>query len=132
MLRIFASRWRLHPKATAREFSLREVGYVTAGVRELRAAKVGDTLTHAGKPARAPLPASRRSSPRVFAGLYPVEASEYEHCATRWRNCTSTTHRFHYEPETSQALGFGFRCGFLVCCTWTSCRNGSSASTACI
>src|SRR6266513_1568297 len=67
------------PKAREKQsLSAGEVGYVTAGIRELRAAKVGDTLTHADKPARAPLPGFKEIKPQVFAGLYPVEASEYE------------------------------------------------------
>jgi len=100
------------PKATARELlAAGEVGYVTAGVRELRAAKVGDTLTHAGKPARAPLPASRRSSPGVRRCTGGGEAST-RHCATRWR--TAPQRRIvPLRAGDSQALGFGFRCGFL-------------------
>src|SRR5712691_9704105 len=102
------------PKATARELlAAGEVGYVTAGVRELRAAKVGDTLTHADKPARAPLPGFKEIKPQVFAGLYPVEASEYEALRDALEKLHLNDASFHYEPETSQALGFGFRCGFL-------------------
>src|SRR6185436_9996877 len=67
------------PKAKAREsLSAGEVGYVTAGIKELRAAKVGDTITHDAKPAAAPLPGFKEVKPQVFAGLYPVESNEYE------------------------------------------------------
>src|SRR4051812_16834920 len=90
-----------------------EVGYVTAGIKELRAAKVGDTITHADKPAQAPLPGFKEIKPQVFAGLYPVEANEYEALREAMEKLHLNDASFHYEPETSQALGFGFRCGFL-------------------
>ncbi|MBV8031979.1 MAG: elongation factor 4 [Betaproteobacteria bacterium] len=90
-----------------------EVGFVTAGIKELRAAKVGDTLTHADKPAALPLPGFKEVKPQVFAGLYPVEANEYEALRDALEKLHLNDASFHYEPETSQALGFGFRCGFL-------------------
>ena len=102
------------PKAKAREVLFAgEVGYVTAGIKELRAAKVGDTLTLASKPAPKPLPGFKEIKPQVFAGLYPVEASEYEALRDALEKLHLNDASFHYEPETSQALGFGFRCGFL-------------------
>ena len=102
------------PKAQARDvLSAGEVGYVTAGIKELRAAKVGDTITHAAKPANAPLPGFKEIKPQVFAGLYPVEANEYEALREAMEKLHLNDASFHYEPETSQALGFGFRCGFL-------------------
>jgi GTP-binding protein LepA len=101
------------PKAKERdELSPGEVGYVTAGIKELRAAKVGDTLTHADKPG-APLPGFKEIKPQVFAGLYPVEANEYQALREALEKLHLNDASFHYEPETSQALGFGFRCGFL-------------------
>jgi GTP-binding protein LepA len=90
-----------------------EVGFVTAGVKELRAAKVGDTITTAVKPAARPLPGFKEIKPQVFAGLYPVEANEYESLREALEKLHLNDASFHYEPETSQALGFGFRCGFL-------------------
>src|SRR5579859_2915678 len=90
-----------------------EVGYVTAGIKELRAAKVGDTITHDAKPAARPLPGFKEIKPQVFAGLYPVEANEYEALREAMEKLHLNDASFHYEPETSQALGFGFRCGFL-------------------
>jgi GTP-binding protein LepA len=90
-----------------------EVGYVTAGIKELRAAKVGDTITHDAKPAAAALPGFKEVKPQVFAGLYPVEANEYEALREAMEKLHLNDASFHYEPETSQALGFGFRCGFL-------------------
>jgi GTP-binding protein LepA len=102
------------PKAKARDvLAAGEVGYVTAGIKELRAAKVGDTLTLASKPAAKPLPGFKEIKPQVFAGLYPVEASEYEALRDALEKLHLNDASFHYEPETSQALGFGFRCGFL-------------------
>ncbi len=90
-----------------------EVGYVTAGIKELRAAKVGDTVTHDDKPAASPLPGFKEVKPQVFAGLYPVEANQYEALRDALEKLHLNDASFHYEPETSQALGFGFRCGFL-------------------
>jgi GTP-binding protein LepA len=102
------------PKAHARDvLAAGEVGYVTAGIKELRAAKVGDTLTHDAKPAEVALPGFKEIKPQVFAGLYPVEANEYEALREAMEKLHLNDASFHYEPETSQALGFGFRCGFL-------------------
>jgi GTP-binding protein LepA len=102
------------PKAKGKdELSAGEVGYVTAGIKELRAAKVGDTLTNDAKPAGEALPGFKEVKPQVFAGLYPVEASQYEALRDALEKLHLNDASFHYEPETSQALGFGFRCGFL-------------------
>src|SRR5438477_5105433 len=102
------------PKAKQKDVLVAgEVGYVTAGVKALRAAKVGDTITHADKPAAAPLPGFKEIKPQVFAGLYPVEANEYEGLRDALEKLHLNDASFHYEPETSQALGFVFRCGFL-------------------
>ena len=102
------------PKAQARdELSAGEVGFVVAGIKELRSAKVGDTLTHVDKPTRQPLPGFKEVKPQVFAGLYPVESNQYEALRDALEKLHLNDASFHYEPETSQALGFGFRCGFL-------------------
>jgi GTP-binding protein LepA len=102
------------PKARTKEdLGAGEVGYVTAGIKELRAAKVGDTITYAAKPAAKPLPGFKEIKPQVFAGLYPVESNEYEALRDALEKLHLNDASFHYEPETSQALGFGFRCGFL-------------------
>lgn len=102
------------PKSKAKdELKAGEVGFVTAGIKELRAAKVGDTITYAAKPAAKPLPGFKEIKPQVFAGLYPVEANEYEALRDALEKLHLNDASFHYEPETSQALGFGFRCGFL-------------------
>jgi GTP-binding protein LepA len=93
--------------------SVGEVGYVIAGIKDVRSARVGDTITHAHKPAAQPLPGFKEIKPRVFAGLYPVEASDYDGFRDALGKLQLNDASLHYEPETSQALGFGFRCGFL-------------------
>ena len=102
------------PKSASRsELVAGEVGFVVAGVKELREAKVGDTITHADKPAASPLPGFKEIKPQVFAGLYPVESSQYEALREAMEKLHLNDASFHFEPEVSQALGFGFRCGFL-------------------
>jgi len=102
------------PKRRPREvLRAGEVGYVIAGIKDVEGAPVGDTITHADRPARAPLPGFRRVQPRVFAGLFPVVADDYEALREALAKLRLNDAALHYEPETSQALGFGFRCGFL-------------------
>ncbi len=90
-----------------------EVGYVIAGIKELREARVGDTITTLPNAAAEPLPGFREIKPQVFAGLYPVESSEYESLREALEKLKLNDAALQFEPETSQALGFGFRCGFL-------------------
>jgi GTP-binding protein LepA len=96
-----------------------EVGYIIAGIKELQAAKVGDTITLEKKlpnnagPATDALPGFKEVQPQVFAGLYPTEASEYDALRDALEKLKLNDAALHYEPEVSQALGFGFRCGFL-------------------
>ena len=90
-----------------------EVGFVIAGIKEVRSARVGDTLTHAHRPATRRCLGFKEIKPRVFAGLYPVEAHDYEALRDALAKLQLNDACFTYEPETSQALGFGFRCGFL-------------------
>jgi len=102
------------PKSQPRpELSAGEVGFVIAGIKELANAKVGDTLTLAARPAAAPLPGFKEVKPQVFAGLYPVESSEYDQLRDSLEKLKLNDAALMYEPEVSQALGFGFRCGFL-------------------
>ena len=90
-----------------------EVGFVIANIKEIDGAPVGDTLTLADKPADAALPGFRPVQPRVFAGLFPISAEDYEDLREALAKLRLNDAALFYEPETSQALGFGFRCGFL-------------------
>ncbi len=102
------------PKARTRDtLAAGEVGYVTAGIKELKAARVGDTLTLVERPAAEPLPGFKEIKPQVFAGLYPVDANEYTALREALEKLHLNDSSLRYEPESSQALGFGFRCGFL-------------------
>jgi len=108
------------PKSLPREeLKAGEVGFLIAGIKELAAAKVGDTVTLEKKlpnnagPATEPLPGFKEIQPQVFAGLYPTEASEYDSLRDALEKLKLNDSSLRYEPEVSQALGFGFRCGFL-------------------
>ncbi len=102
------------PRSVAREsLSAGEVGFVITGLKELKAAKVGDTITHVNPAASEPLPGFKEIKPSVFAGLYPIEASEYDALRDALEKLKLNDASLHFEPEVSQALGFGFRCGFL-------------------
>ncbi len=90
-----------------------EVGYVVAGIKEIDGAPVGDTLTLTDKPASEPLPGFQTIKPKVFSGLFPVDSNDYEAFREALAKLRLNDAALHYEPETSQALGFGFRCGFL-------------------
>jgi GTP-binding protein LepA len=102
------------PKAVPRD-ALRagEVGYVISGIKELQAAKVGDTLTLLERPAAEALPGFKEIKSQVFAGLYPVESNQYDGLRESLEKLKLNDASLRYEPEVSQALGFGFRCGFL-------------------
>jgi len=89
------------------------VGYIIAGIKDIESARVGDTITLAQRPAEKPLPDFKQVQPRVFAGLFPVSADDYEDCREALHKLKLNDAALMFEPETSQALGFGFRCGFL-------------------
>ncbi|MCP4011054.1 MAG: elongation factor 4, partial [Proteobacteria bacterium] len=89
------------------------VGFITASLKDIRAAKVGDTITNAARPAEQSLEGFQEAQPMVFAGLYPIDSSDFENFRTALDKLSLNDAALHYEPETSQALGFGFRCGFL-------------------
>ncbi len=102
------------PKSQARdELSAGQVGFVIAGIKELKDAKVGDTITSLVRPASGALPGFKEVQPQVFAGLFPVESNQYEALRDSLEKLKLNDSSLLYEPEVSQALGFGFRCGFL-------------------
>ena len=102
------------PKAIQRDcLSAGQVGYVISGIKELKAAQVGDTLTLAERPAAEALPGFKEIKSQVFAGLYPVESNQYDALRESLEKLRLNDSSLHYEPEVPQALGFGFRCGFL-------------------
>lgn len=90
-----------------------EVGYVVAGIKEINGAPVGDTLTHSAKPAAEPLPGFKKIKPQVFAGLFPIRADDFPAFREALAKLCLNDAALFYEPESSEALGFGFRCGFL-------------------
>ena len=102
------------PKSQNREsLSAGQVGFIIAGIKELGAAKVGDTVTHVNRMASEALPGFKEVMPQVFAGLYPIEANQYDALRESLEKLKLNDASLQYEPEVSQALGFGFRCGFL-------------------
>ena len=90
-----------------------EVGYVIAGIKDIFGAPVGDTLTNARQACEVPLPGFKQVQPRVFAGLFPISSDDYENFREALQKLRLNDAALHFEPETSAALGFGFRCGFL-------------------
>ena len=102
------------PKAQVRDcLKPGEVGFVVSGIKELKEARVGDTFTLAQNPAQAPLPGFKEVKPQVFAGLYPVESNQYDALREALLKLQLNDAALQFEPEVSQALGFGFRAGFL-------------------
>ncbi len=102
------------PKSRQREsLSAGQVGFIIAGIKELKAAQVGDTVTLVDRPASEPLPGFKKIQSQVFAGLYPVESHDYDSLRDALEKLQLNDAALQFEPEVSQALGFGFRCGFL-------------------
>ncbi len=102
------------PRATVvGELGPGEVGYVTASIKNVKDARVGDTITDARNPTPEPLPGYRRINPMVFCGLYPIDSTDYNDLREALEKLELNDASLRFEPETSQALGFGFRCGFL-------------------
>ncbi len=102
------------PKAVPlEELGVGEVGFITAGIKRVADAKLGDTITEVARPTAEPFPGFKELKPMVFAGLYPVEGHEYPELRDALEKLRLNDASFFYEPETSAALGFGFRCGFL-------------------
>src|SRR6267143_714783 len=102
------------PKARGKENLIAgEVGFVVANVKVIHDAKVGDTLTDPLRPTETPVPGFKEIKPMVFSGIFPVDSADYESTRDALEKLRLNDSAFVYEPETSQALGFGFRCGYL-------------------
>lgn len=102
------------PKAVMRdELTVGDVGFLTASIKNVGDTRVGDTITHAKRPAAEPLPGYRKLNPMVFCGLYPIDTARYNDLREALEKLQLNDSALQFEPETSQALGFGFRCGFL-------------------
>jgi GTP-binding protein LepA len=95
------------------EMKAGEVGFLMAGIKEVKETRIGDTITDDGRPASEPLPGFKPMKPMVFSGLYPTDANQYQGLRDALEKLRLNDSSFTFEPETSQALGFGFRCGFL-------------------
>ena len=95
------------------ELSVGEVGYVIAGIKDLHATKIGDTMTEAERPTAEALPGFQDVKPMVFASLFPTETDDYEDLRDAMEKLRLNDASFTFEPESSTALGFGFRCGYL-------------------
>ena len=141
---------RIRMMATGEEFEVKEVGvfaplptrresleaggvgYLMANIKTASEVKVGDTITTAKRAADKPLPGFKQVQPTVFTGLYPVNAADYEKLQKSLEKLGLNDSAFEYQMESSVALGFGYRCGFLACCTWKLYRNASAASSTSI
>ena len=107
------------PKAVeVEELGVGEVGFLVANIKKVSDAKIGDTITETGSAGVEPFPGFNELKPMVFAGLYPVEGHEYPELRDALEKLRLNDASFFYEPETSVALGFGFRCGSWGCSTW--------------
>jgi GTP-binding protein LepA len=105
------------------------VGFIIAGIKELKAAKVGDTITHVAKPATEPLPGFKEVKPQVFAGLYPVEANQYDALRESLEKLRSTTRRCSSSRKCRRRWASASAAASSACCTWKSCRSVWSASS---
>lgn len=101
-----------HPKE-ARQLEAGEVGFLTAGIKSVHETKIGDTIVETDRPMKTPLAGFKEVKPMVFSGFYPIESNQYESLKASLEKLRLNDASFTFEPETSQALGFGFRCGFL-------------------
>ncbi len=106
-----------------------EVGFITAQIKQVADTRVGDTITEDKKQCDAPLPGFKPAQPVVFCGLFPVDAAEFEDLRAAIGKLRLNDASFSYEMETSAALGFGFRCGFLACCISRSFKSVCAASS---
>ena len=106
-----------------------EVGFLACGIKIVGDAQIGDTVTEANRPTPEPYPGFKPLKPMVFAGLYPVEGHRYQNCARRWRSCGSTTRLSSSSRKRRPRSGSDSAADSSDCCTWRSCRSGSSANS---
>ena len=106
-----------------------DVGYIISGIKDSSEVKVGDTITHVKNPCEKGIAGFEEVKPMVFAGIYPVDADDYEDLRASIEKLQLNDASLTFVPESSAALGFGFRCGFLVCCTWKLFRNASTGNS---
>ena len=95
------------------ELQAGDVGYITASIKDIRSCRVGDTVTLAENPTETPMPGYKKVTPMVYCGVYPAEGEKYENVRDALEKLQVNDAALEFEPETSVALGFGFRCGFL-------------------
>ena len=105
------------------ELSAGMVGYITASLKNVKDTRVGDTITDAARPCAEPLPGYKKVNPMVYCGLYPADGAKYPDLRDALEKLQLNDAALQFEAETSVALGFGFRCGFLGLCIWRSCRS---------
>lgn len=105
-----------------------DVGYIISGIKTSREVKVGDTITHIARPCEKAIAGFEEVKPMVFAGVYPIEAEDYENLRASLEKLQLNDASLTFQPESSLALGFGFRCGFWDCFTWRLFRNVWTAS----
>ena len=110
------------------ELSAGMVGYITASIKNVRDTRVGDTITDRNNPCAEPLPGYKKVNPMVYCGMYPADGAKYQDLRAALEKLQLNDASLQYEPETSVALGFGFRCGFLDCCIWKLFRKGLKES----
>ena len=100
-----------------------DVGYIISGIKTSKEVKVGDTITHVARPCDKAIAGFEEVKPMVFAGVYPIEAEDFEDLRASLEKLQLNDASLTFQPESSLALGFGFRCGFPGCFTWRLCRN---------
>ncbi len=111
---------KLDPK---QKLSAGDVGYIISGIKSSKEVKVGDTITHVERPCDKAISGFENVKPMVFAGIYPIDADDYEELRSSIEKLQLNDASLTFEPESSAALGFGFRCGFLGCSIWRLYRK---------